>query len=129
MNRREFITLLGGRGGYVAAGGARTVGDARDWIFEQSGPHGSWPRHPWIPRGPQRGGICRGAQYRDRVPLGGRRLPALAGPGAIGGDPVAPGLVASLNRPGGNVTGASFYTSPVVTKRLDLARELVPEGA
>ena len=48
---------------------------------------------------------------------------------AIGGDPVAPGLVASLNRPGGNVTGASFYTSPVVTKRLDLARELVPEGS
>jgi putative tryptophan/tyrosine transport system substrate-binding protein len=38
---------------------------------------------------------------------------------AIGGDPVAPGLVASLNRPGGNMTGASFYTSPVVTKRLD----------
>src|SRR5262245_44098052 len=48
---------------------------------------------------------------------------------AIGGEPVAPGLVASLNRPGGNVTGASFYTSPVVTKRLDLARELVPEGS
>ena len=48
---------------------------------------------------------------------------------AIGGDPAAPGLVASLNRPGGNVTGASFYTSPVVTKRLDLARELVPEGS
>ena len=48
---------------------------------------------------------------------------------AIGGDPVAPGLVPSLNRPGGNVTGTSFYTSPVVTKRLDLARELVPEGS
>jgi len=37
---------------------------------------------------------------------------------AIGGDPVAPGLVTNLNRPGGNITGASFYTSPVVTKRL-----------
>jgi putative ABC transport system substrate-binding protein len=48
---------------------------------------------------------------------------------AIGGDPVAPGLVASLNRPGGNVTGASFYTAPLVTKRLDLARELVPDGS
>ena len=47
---------------------------------------------------------------------------------AIGGDPVVPGLVASLNRPGGNVTGVSFYNSPVVTKRLDLARELVPDG-
>ena len=48
---------------------------------------------------------------------------------AIGGDPVMPGLVASLNRPGGNVTGVSFYNSPVVTKRLDLARELVPDGS
>jgi putative ABC transport system substrate-binding protein len=48
---------------------------------------------------------------------------------AIGGDRVAPGLVASLNRPGGNVTGVSFYNSPVVTKRLDLARELVPDGS
>jgi putative ABC transport system substrate-binding protein len=46
---------------------------------------------------------------------------------AIGGDPVAPGLVASLNRPAGNVTGVSFYSSPLVTKRLDLARELVPD--
>jgi putative tryptophan/tyrosine transport system substrate-binding protein len=45
---------------------------------------------------------------------------------AIGGDPVAPGLVTSLSRPGGNITGVSFYTSPVVTKRLELARELVP---
>jgi putative tryptophan/tyrosine transport system substrate-binding protein len=48
---------------------------------------------------------------------------------AIGGDPVAPGLVSTLNRPGGNVTGVSFYNSPVVTKRLDLARELVPNGS
>jgi putative ABC transport system substrate-binding protein len=48
---------------------------------------------------------------------------------AIGGDPVAPGIVTSLSRPGGNVTGVSFYNSPLVTKRLDLARELVPEGS
>jgi putative ABC transport system substrate-binding protein len=47
---------------------------------------------------------------------------------AIGGDPVAPGLVTNLSRPGGNITGVSFYTSPVVTKRLELARELVPRG-
>ena len=47
---------------------------------------------------------------------------------AIGGDPVAPGLVTSLSRPGGNITGVIFYTSPVVTKRLELARELAPKG-
>src|SRR5262249_24752605 len=47
---------------------------------------------------------------------------------AIGGDPIAPGLVTSLSRPGGNITGVSFYNSPLVTKRLDLAREFVPNG-
>src|SRR2546423_3471454 len=48
---------------------------------------------------------------------------------AIGGDPIAPGLVPNLSRPGGNITGVSFYSSPVATKRLDLARELVGKGA
>ena len=48
---------------------------------------------------------------------------------AIGGDPIASGLVGSLSRPGGNITGVSFYNSPLVTKRLDLARELVPDGS
>jgi putative tryptophan/tyrosine transport system substrate-binding protein len=48
---------------------------------------------------------------------------------AIGGDPIAPGLVTSLNRPGGNITGVSFYSSPLGTKRLDLARQLVPAGS
>ena len=48
---------------------------------------------------------------------------------AIGGDPVAPGLVANLSGPGGNITGVSFFTAPVVTKRLELARELAPKGA
>src|SRR6266496_16189 len=43
--------------------------------------------------------------------------------------PIAPGLVTSLSRPGGNITGVSFYNSPLVTKRLDLARELVPDGS
>jgi putative ABC transport system substrate-binding protein len=44
----------------------------------------------------------------------------------MGGDPVQTGLIASLNRPGGNVTGVNILVSALLAKQLEILHEMVP---
>jgi putative ABC transport system substrate-binding protein len=47
----------------------------------------------------------------------------------IGADPVKVGLVASINRPGGNITGVVFSVTPLLAKLLGMLDELVPKAS
>jgi putative ABC transport system substrate-binding protein len=78
------------------------------------------------------------ARHISLITATGDAVSALAAKGAtttipivfvIGGDPVRFGLVARLNRPGGNITGVSLISSGLGAKRLGLLHELLPNAA
>jgi putative tryptophan/tyrosine transport system substrate-binding protein len=128
VRRREFIALIGGAAAAwpLVARAQQTAMPVIGFLNGQSAGHVD-RLSALAAELVQRKSAVLAATGGDPVALAAKRatttLPVVF---TIGGDPVALGLVASLNRPGGNVTGISQITAMLDPKRLEVLHELVP---
>ena len=162
MNRREFITLLGGAAAWPLAARAQQPGKALIGYLALTSAGVDATLVAGFRRGLSQTGYIEGqnvaieyrfaASHFDRLPalaeelvrlkpsvifaIGPPSVRALKGHTAtipvvffMGEDPVKEGLVASLNRPGANITGFSGFTNLLFPKRLQLLNEVVPKPA
>jgi hypothetical protein len=156
MRRREFITLIGGAAGWPLAAQAKlptmgTISPSAEGLrlvaLVQRLRELGWIEDRnvaiavrWAEGRPERYSEIAAEFIRlkvDVVVTGGTQsvlalkqatsiIPIVF---ATVADPVGIGLVASLARPGGNLTGVNFFSAELVAKRLDTLHELVPKAA
>jgi len=161
MNRRGFITLLGGAACWPLAAHAQQAGMPVIGFLRSTSLAVSTPMVTGFRQGLATAGFTEGhnvaIEYRyadnqpERLPglvaelirlpvavIVANNIAALAAKAATttvpivfatGSDPTVDGLVTSLNRPGGNLTGVSFVSGLLGAKRLEMLRQLVPAAA
>jgi putative ABC transport system substrate-binding protein len=154
MKRREFITLLGSTAAWPLAARAQQPTMPAVGFLISATREGYAQSIEQVFKGLHDAGLFENRNvtidYRyadeqyDRLPVLAAELvqrkvsvifstgsvnSALAAKAATSTIPVKYGLVASLNRPGGNVTGVTFYNSALGPKRLELVREMLPKAS
>jgi putative tryptophan/tyrosine transport system substrate-binding protein len=124
LRRRQFITLLGG----AAAAWPVATRAQQNVAIEFRWADGQYDRLPELA-----GDLVRRQVSVIATPgTGAAGLAAKTATATIpivfgvAADPVKLGLVASINRPGGNATGINFFSTELVAKRMQLLRELLP---
>jgi putative tryptophan/tyrosine transport system substrate-binding protein len=156
IKRRAFITLLGGAAAWPVVARAQHQGMPVIGLLSSRSPAESGSALAAFRQGLGQAGYFEGKnvtiEYRwakgryDRLSalaaeLVSRQVAVIAAVGgepsglaakaatcSLGGDPVEAGLVDSLNRPGGNITGMTLMALEMGPKRLEFAHQLVPSG-
>ena len=150
MKRRDFITLIGGAAAWPLAARAQQQPIPVIGYLSAASPEPNAPLVASFRKGLSETRFVEGHNDLARLPelaadLIRRRVAVIVTPGSASGalaakaatatipivfwtttDPVQAGLVSSLSRPGGNVSGVTFLTTELVAKRLELLRELIP---
>jgi len=139
MNRRAFISLLGGAAAWPLAARAQQPAIPTIGFLSTASAASIAPYVEGFRRGLAAAGFAEGRnvaidyRWADNQPAAA--LAAKAATSAIpivftiGADPVKFGLVDSMSRPSGNVTGVSFLSNDLVTKQLQLLQTLLPPAS
>jgi putative ABC transport system substrate-binding protein len=119
------------RAGFVKGLGEMGFVEGRNILFDFRSAQGDFERLPELAADLVRRRVAVLATLGGPLPVRAVRVAGATMPIVfeVGGDPGAAGLVASLNRPGGNVTGVSILSPDIEPKRLGLLHQLLPKAA
>jgi len=124
VKRREFISLVGGAAAWPLVARAQQPMPVVGFLNYPASPETDTGEAAEFRRGLKEAGYVEG----QNVAIEFRRTNTQSELPALAADLVKYGLAASLNRPGGNVTGIITLHNELAGKRLDLLRELVPQA-